>query len=204
MPPRRSPTESHALRAELVQHARRLTQRDGPHALTMRALAEEAGCAVGLPYTVFTNRDDLVAELVRVEIERLVDELDRWAADAGSRTVGVNLVRYAHILLDNRDAPAFALADEIHDDTFRASVAQSADTSGLLRSFGTAVATYLGAEQRIGRVSPDVDVAAYGFFVTGAVHNLLASGPAFPRPNDRTLHRFLTTLSRDIGTRPPD
>ena len=201
MPPRRSAEAITALRASLIEHARRLVQRDGAHALTMRSLAAEAGCAVGLPYTVFANREALVAELVYVEFRRLLDALDVWGGDVGRRTVGENLVRYARIMLSDRDAPAFVLADEISDDAFQAAVAERAHTSGLLASFDTAVADYLAAEQRIGRIDSAMDVAAYGFLITGAVHNLLVSGPAYPRPEARRLRRFLIAIANDLAPR---
>ena len=51
-PPRRTPETTEALRTSLVAHALRLVEREGAPALTMRALAAEAGCAVGLPYKV--------------------------------------------------------------------------------------------------------------------------------------------------------
>ena len=94
MPPRRSSEATATLRGVLVEHARQLVQREGPQALTMRALAEEAGCSIGLPYTVFASREELVAELVRVEFTRLLTRLDAWANEAGEHTVAQNLVRY--------------------------------------------------------------------------------------------------------------
>lgn len=203
MPVRRSPEATDALRASLVEHASRLVQRDGPHALTMRALADEAGYAVGLPYTVFANREALVAELVQVEFRGMLEALDGWGAAVGRRTVGQNLMRYARIMLSDRDAPAFVLADEISDDAFRAAVAEKADESGLLTSFATAVADYLAAEQRVGRVDAAIDAAAYGFLITGAVHNLLVSGPAYPRPSDRQLRRFLVAIADNLAPRSP-
>lgn len=191
------------MRASLVEHARRLIQRDGARALTMRSLAAEAGCAVGLPYTVFANREALVAELVHVEFHRLLEALDVWGNDVGRRTVGENLVRYTRIMLRGRDAPAFVLSDQIGDEAFQAAVAAKAHTSGLLASFGTAVTDYLAAEQRIGRIDYTVDVDAYGFLITGAVHNLLVSDRAYPRPDTRQLRRFLMAIANDLAPRSP-
>ena len=102
-------------------------------------------------------------------------------------------------MLDARQAPAFVLADEISDDEFQAEVAVAAGAAGLFRSFDTAVADFLAAEQRLGRIDPAADVAAYGFLITGAIHNLLASGPAYPRPSDRQLRRFLTVIANDLA-----
>src|ERR687897_1169978 len=65
MVPRRSVETTEELRASLIEHARRLVAREGPDKLTMRALAAEAGCALGLPYKAFADREDLMVELVR-------------------------------------------------------------------------------------------------------------------------------------------
>lgn len=65
-------------------------------------------------------------------------------------------------------------------------------------SFDTAVASYLRAEQRLGRVREDVDVAAYGFMITGAIHNLLTVGAAHPRPSRSRLTRVLDGIASSI------
>jgi AcrR family transcriptional regulator len=198
MPPRRTPEATGQLRASLIEHAQRLIQRDGVHALTMRALAAEAGCAVGLPYKVFANREELVAELVHVELRRLRAALDAWVGEAGRRTVGENLGRYARLLLE-ADVPALILAEEIGGEDLDATVTDKAYESGLPASFDTTVADYLRAEQRLGRVAADVDVQAYGFLITGAIHNLLAAGESYPRPDMGRLRRMLSAVARQIA-----
>jgi AcrR family transcriptional regulator len=196
--PRRTPEATDQLRASLIEHAQRLIRRDGAHALTMRALAAEAGCAVGLPYKVFANREELVAELVHIELRRLRAAFDAWVGEAGERTVGENLWRYARLLLQ-ADTPALILAEEIGDKNLDAAVTDKAHESGLLASFDTTVANYLRAEQRLGRVAADIDVQAYGFLITGAIHNLLASGDAYPRPDTRRLQQILSAVARQIA-----
>jgi hypothetical protein len=81
-------------------------------------------------------------------------------------------------------------------------VVASAHGSGLVRSLDTAVADYLAAEQRLGRVAPDVDVAAFGFLITGAVHNLVEVGAAFPRPSRRRLRRYWSSVAATLSPRP--
>jgi AcrR family transcriptional regulator len=198
--PRRSQDATDQLRGSLLEHAQRLIRRAGPQALTMRALAAEAGCAVGLPYKVFANREELVAALVHLELRALTTALQGWATEAGSRTVGENLGRYAAILLE-RDAPALVLAEEIGDEELNATVSAQAAQTGLIASFATTVADYLAAEQRLGRVAADVDVEAYGFLITGAVHNLVASPPGYPRPTPGTLRRMLSAVARQLAPR---
>jgi AcrR family transcriptional regulator len=192
--PKRSAEATAELRAALLGHARRLVERDGAGALTMRGLAAEAGTAVGLPYKVFDNREQLVAELVLDEFTHLRSELDRWAASAGHATVGDNLARYARILLDRR-MPAWEMVGTIGDDAVRRAAAAQAGPSGLLASFDHTVADYLAAEQRLGRIAPDVDIGAFAFLITGAIHNLLAAGSAYPRPTRKRLDAMLRAVA---------
>lgn len=199
MVPRRTPQATQELRAALIQHARRLVERDGAQALTMRALAAEAGCAVGLPYKIFANREELVAELVGLELGRLRAAFESWVAEAGTGTVAGNLVRYARILLES-DRAALTLADEIDDEALTAVVDDKVRESGLPLSFESAVTDYLLAEQRLGRVSADVDARAYGFLLTGAIHNLVVAGAAYPRPDRDELDRMLAAVARHLGT----
>lgn len=61
---RRSEAETAELRDSLLSHAAAVVRQQGPRALTMRTLATAAGCAVGLPYKVFDNREALITELI--------------------------------------------------------------------------------------------------------------------------------------------
>lgn len=200
MPPRRTPSKTAELRTQLIEHAQRLVRRDGADALTMRALAAEAGCAVGLPYKLFPSREALVADLVGLELARIREQVDAWVATAGVNTVAENLDRFASLLL-SADATSLALARSLKDGALDAAVVGSAHDSGLAHSFGTAVSDYLGAEQRLGRVAADVDTDAFGFVITGAIHNLIDAGEAYPRPDRRRLRRYLTSIGDVIRPR---
>lgn len=189
----RSQESADELRATLIGHAQRIVARDGADALTMRLLAGEAGCALGLPYKVFANRDELVAELVAREFRQLGTEFAQLIAGAGTGTVGTNLARYADLLLD---APGIILAHQIgHDPALRAAIQGIAEEMGVVPEVETVVVDYLAAEQRLGRIDPAVDVRAMGFLVAGAIHNLLAAGPQYPRPSRRQLRQMLDALA---------
>src|SRR5918995_2296722 len=101
MAPRRTAETTEELRTSLVEHARRLVAREGPAKLTMRALATEAGCALGLPYKVFADRQDLMLELVRASFGRLHEAGDELLARVGQETVAGNLAWFAEWLLDS-------------------------------------------------------------------------------------------------------
>ncbi|MEO5839017.1 MAG: TetR/AcrR family transcriptional regulator [Acidimicrobiales bacterium] len=200
-PPKRASESTTALRASLVGHARRLIARDGASALTMRALAAEAGCAVGLPYKVFTDRSDLVAEICHAEFNRLADASGELVTRAGTRTVGANLAWFAEQLLGS---PAVSLAHEVLADQSLAKVVTArVHQSGVgPGAFETVFANYLAAEQQAGRVASDIDEKAFGFVLAGAIHNLIMSGDAWPRPTRRQLQRKLDAIALAIAPKP--
>jgi AcrR family transcriptional regulator len=199
MAPAKRPAETtEALRASLIDHARRIVTRDGSSALTMRALAAEAGCAIGLPYKVFADRHELVVELVHAELDRLRVVSDDLLQRAGTTTVARNLMWYSEIILDS---PAVALAPEVAGDEAlsKAFTAKVHGTGIGPAAFETAFAGYLAAEQRAGRVAAGVDTEAFGFLLAGAIHNLIMSGEAWPRPTRRQLQRRLAAVAAAIA-----
>jgi AcrR family transcriptional regulator len=201
MSPRpRSPEATDALRQELIEVARSLVDRDGPAALTMRSLAAEAGCSVGLPYKVFTDRTELVGEVVAAEFARLTRAFDEIVTMAGTQTVAANLAQWAFHLLGS---PAVALAhDSGHDHHLDAAIDRAAGETGIVRALETTMAAYLNAEQRHGRVDPDVDTRAFGFLIAGAIHNLVVSGEVYPRPSERQLRLILRSVAKTLSPKP--
>lgn len=193
---KRSPEATQELRDSLIEAAKRIVSRDGAQALTMQALAAEAGCAVGLPYKVFGGRADLVGELVHAEFVNIRRGFDELIAAAGSGTVGDNLGRYAELILDS---PSVALAREVaHDQRMSDAIDDKADESGVVDAVATTVTKYLVAEKRLGRVAPDVDEDAFGFVISGAVHNLLVSGDLYPRPSPQRLKEMLAAVAKRL------
>lgn len=199
-PARRSAEETAQLRASLLDHARTLVVREGPAALTMRALATEAGCAVGLPYKVFEDRNEIVAVIVHTELQRLRTACDELVHRAGTGTVGGNLTWFAGVFLDS---PAVALAQELlGDEALRRSVTTRAHQAGLgPGDFPRVVADYLAAEQRAGRVASDVEPDVFGFLIASTLHNHLVAGDAWPRPSRSDLDRILTATATAIAAR---
>ena len=193
-PAKRTPETTAALRASLVAHAQRIVAREGASALTMRALAAEAGCAVGLPYKVFVDRRDLIAELVHTEFIEMQAVFDELVARAGTATIGGNLSWFADVLLAS---PAVAVAQEVFADEqlMKIVTARIHETGAGPGSFETILSGYLAAEKRAGRVDPDVDVNAFGFLLAGALHNLVVSGEGYPRPTRRQLRRLLAAVA---------
>jgi AcrR family transcriptional regulator len=199
--PKRSEEITRRLRAELLEHARTIVRRDGAAALTMRALAAEAGVSVGLPYKVFADRREIVTEIVRGEIIALRAATEELVATAGRGTVGDNLTHFAEAILDS---PAAPLARELHsDDQLLGSVTGAADEAGVgPTGLVSVLGRYLVAEQQAGRVAGHVDTDAIAFLLAGALHNLLIAGPAWPRPNQRGLKRNLGGIAAAMAAHP--
>jgi AcrR family transcriptional regulator len=198
---RRSSETTQELRAALLEHAQRLVNRDGASALTMRALAAEAGVSLGLPYKIFADRREIVDEIVSAELRRFGAAAENFLARAGTSTVGDNLIWFASVVLNS---PAAPLAHELHaDDQRLESAANAAERTGLSpASLPAVVANYLTVEQRAGRVRDNIDCQAIGFLIAGALHNLLIAGPAWPRPERRLLERYLTATAHAIAKDP--
>jgi AcrR family transcriptional regulator len=195
---KRTAETTQELRAALLEHAQRLVSRDGASALTMRALAAEAGVSLGLPYKIFADRREIVDEIVAAEMGRFGAAAESLLARAGSYTVGDNLIWFASIVLNS---PAAPLAQELHaDDQRLESATKVAKRTGLSpASFPVILADYLTAEQRAGRVRDNIDCQAFGFLIAGALHNLLIAGPAWPRLERRQLKRYLTAAACAIA-----
>ena len=202
-PAKRSTEATEQLRSSLLEHARTIISRDGPSALTMRSLAREAGCALGLPYKVFEDRGALVLELVHAELARLITVGQELIERAGDHTVATNLAWFAGAILES---PAVALASEImaDPDLGEGFASRFHDGTAGPAGFEFAFASYLAAEQQSGRVGDRVDTDAYGFLLAGAVHNLVVSGPAYPRPTRRQLAQHLGAIAVHLAPDPDD
>ena len=78
-------------REQLFDAAERVLLRDGPNALTSRAVTTEAGCAKGVLHRHFADFDAFLAELVRDRIARIDGQAAALRDSAGTGTVAGNL-----------------------------------------------------------------------------------------------------------------
>lgn len=195
---KRSADATAELRATLIEHARALVVRGGPHALTLRALANEANCAVGLPYKLFTDRTEIVTEIIRSDLLRFVAAHEELIDRADTATVADNIFWFTELIIDS---PSVALASDVFEDEKLAEAVQAvvAEVAPNLRGFEKPIADYLRAEQRCGRVDADVDVDAFGFLIAGATHNLVVSGPMYLRPTPAQLRHYIQAVTDKLG-----
>lgn len=193
-PPRRSAESTEELRSRFVEHALAVIEREGADALTMRSLATEADCSVGLVYKVFTDRRELVEEILDRELAELVELLERLMERAGRYSVGANLAWFATQFVASPAAPLVreALANDAGSDS-----PSGSDHS--MEGLEEAVGRYLAVEQEHSRVRADVDAESVGALVAAAIHNLVLAGAGWPKPSEALLRRRMDGLADAIA-----
>ncbi|MDI3403641.1 TetR/AcrR family transcriptional regulator [Streptomyces cavernicola] len=172
-------------RERLFAAAERVLERDGPGALTSRAVTDEAGCSKGLLHTHFAGLDAFVAELCLDRFARAAHQASELPARAGEGAVAATLGSVALALLRSGGPTISALALSRPAATLRVRQALESGAPGF-DAIEAAIAAYLDAEQRLGRIAPTLDTAAAALAVVGAVHHLLMTAhPGGPDPQER-------------------
>jgi AcrR family transcriptional regulator len=179
-------------RGQLFEAATRILLRDGPAALTSRAVTAEAGVAKGVLHRHFADFDAFLAELTLDRIARVSAQAAVLRAAAGTGTVTGNL---ATALPDLFSPAVLALIRlVIARDELRARLRAAAGTRLPLLSESTAlVAGYLTAERDLGRVAPGADIAALAPALTGAAHLLFADAENAD-PDASAVDRMVTAV----------
>ena len=186
-------------RQQLFTAAERVLLRDGPHALTSRAVTTEAGCAKGVLHRHFADFDDFLAELVRDRIASLGVQAAALRAAAGTGTVTGHLTEVLTGLFGSVALAIVALIT--FRDDLRARLRETTPTGvPLLTEAATMLAAYLTAERDLGRLAWDADVAALALALLGAGHLLFAGRDATPAP--ATVHRTVAAVMASVVQEP--
>ena len=164
-------------RGQLFDAAERVLLRDGPAALTSRAVTAEAGVAKGVLHRHFADFDAFLTELVLGRIARIGAQADGLLAAAGTGTVAGNL---AAVLPELFSPPVLALIRlVIGRDELRARLRAAGGGRLPLLSQSTAlVAGYLAAERDRGRLAAGADIATLAPALVGAAHLLFTDADA--------------------------
>jgi AcrR family transcriptional regulator len=189
------------IRQQLFDAAERVLLRDGPDALTSRAVTTEAGVAKGILHRHFPDFDAFLAALVLSHLDRL----DVCAADlraiAGAGAVTDNLAR---ALTDALDPGALRIISLVCSRQALLARLRLTTPRGipLLSETSTMIAAYLTAERGLGRIAHDADVDTLAVILVGAAH-LVAAGPDEDRPDPDELRDVLgTAIDSVLRTRP--
>jgi AcrR family transcriptional regulator len=194
-----------ALRAHLIDAAERLMAHVPFSAIKTRDIAREAEVSDGVLYNYFQDKNDLILAALLARYSSLAAQVEAGIPTPGEGAIEDNLTAFATSLmrLTGEIVPTFAglvsepallhrLAEGIHgrDDS----------PAHLQRR----LVEYVAAEQRLGRISGDVDSTAAVALIMGAcvVLNLTAHfGPAVdPGVEEEQLRRIVTTLMRGLSS----
>ncbi|MEO3812233.1 TetR/AcrR family transcriptional regulator [Sphaerisporangium sp. B11E5] len=185
------------VREQLFAAAERVLLRDGPSALTSRAVTTEAGCAKGVLHRHFADFDAFLTELVLDRIARIDAQAAALRDAAGTGTVAGNL---AGALTDLFGTVAVAIVGLITSrDELRARLRQVLPSGVPVLAEATAmIAAYLTAERGLGRVAPHADVDTLAPTLIGAGHLLFADRKGTP-PHDEAVHRVVATVIAGVA-----
>ena len=187
-------------RVQLFNAAERVLLRDGPNALTSRAVTTEAGVAKGVLHRHFTDFDAFLAELVLDRIGRIGDQAAALRESAGTGTVADNLTGARTALFGSVALGIVGLV--ICRDDLRARLRQARPSGVPVLAEATAmIASYLTAERELGRIAADADVDTLAPTLIGAGHLLFAGREGTP-PEAGAVRKVVTTVIAGVTPAP--
>jgi AcrR family transcriptional regulator len=204
-------TSIRAVRAQLFDAVERVLLRDGPSALTSRAVTTEAGCAKGVLHRHFdaflaefvldrANRMDPRAEALRTAAgtgtvdrnERIETQAAALRESAGSGTVADNLTGALTALFGSVAVAMVALVTFREELRARLRQAWPAGVP-VLTEAAAMIGSYLAAERDLGRIAGDADVDTLAPTLIGAGHLLFADRRGAP-PEVGAVRKMVTTV----------
>ncbi len=184
------------VRDQLFEAAERVLLRDGPNALTSRAVTTEAGCAKGVLYRHFEDFDAFLADLVLDRRDRMVSEAAALRAAAGSGTISGNLASTLTALFSSVAVAMVGLVTFRLELRVRLRRAWPAGVP-LLTEAVAMVADYLTAERGLGRIEADADIDTLAPTLIGAAHLLFADRTS-PPPEPGAVRRMVSTVMAGV------
>ena len=190
------------VRDQLFDAAERVLLRDGPSALTTRAVTTEAGVANGVLHRHFADFDAFLAELVLDRIERMDSQAAALCEAAGTGTVTGNLAGALTALFGSVAVAMVALIT--FRDELRARLRQTWPAGvPVLTDAVVMVAGYLTAERDLGRIAADADAATLAPTLIGAAHLLFADRTGTP-PEAGAVRTMVTAVIGGVVQDPRD
>jgi AcrR family transcriptional regulator len=179
-------------RAQLFDAAERVLLRDGPTALTSRAVTVEAGVAKGVLHRHFADFDAFLADLIEDRIAQISRQSAGLQESAGTGSVVGNLTAALTDLLGSVAVAIVALIT--FRDDLRARLRQAGHAGVPVAAEATVmIATYLTAERDLGRIAADADPDTLALTLLGATHLLFADRGATP-PTPDAVRKVVTTV----------
>jgi AcrR family transcriptional regulator len=177
-------------RGQLFEAAERVLLRDGPAALTSRAVTAEAGVAKGVLHRHFADFDEFLAGLALDRIARVGAQAEGLRAAAGAGSVAGNLAAALPGLFSPAVLALIRLV--IARDELRARLrAATGSRVPLLTEAVAMVSGYLAAERDLGRVAGGADLAVLAPMLVSSVHMLYTDADGAP-PDDSAVARVVS------------
>jgi AcrR family transcriptional regulator len=179
-------------REQLFDAAERVLLRDGPDALTSRAVTAEAGVAKGVLHRHFDDFDAFLAEFVLDRVDRMDAQAATLLESAGAGTVVGNL---SDALTAVFGSVAVAIIPLItFRDELRARLRQAWPAGvPVLTEAVAMVSSYLTFERGLGRIAADADIDTLAPTLIGAGHLLFADRTGTP-PEPGAVRKMVTTV----------
>ncbi|MFI8529569.1 TetR/AcrR family transcriptional regulator [Streptomyces aquilus] len=191
----------HNVRGQLFEAAERVLLRDGPAALTSRAVTDEAHCAKGVLHRHFTDFDAFLAELVLDRIRGIEERTTTLCAAAGTGSVVGNVADALQDLFVPVTVAIVALIT--FRDGLRARLRETGLTGlPLVVQGASMIAAYLTAERESGRLAPAADIDTLAPTLVGAGHLLFADRASAP-PQPAAVRKMVTTVIAGALRPPP-
>ncbi|GLZ35149.1 TetR family transcriptional regulator [Lentzea sp. NBRC 105346] len=188
------------VREQLFAAADRILLRDGPSALTSRAVTTEAGCAKGVLHKHFADFDDFLAEFVLARVDRMDPQAAALREVAGDGTVEDNLTD-ALIALFGSVAVAIVALVTFRDE-LRARLRRSLPAGvPVLTEAATMIGDYLFTERDLGRIAADADVHTLSAMLIGSAHLLFADRDG-PAPERDAVRKVVGAVISSAGREP--
>jgi AcrR family transcriptional regulator len=180
------------VREQLFGAAERVLLRDGPNALTSRAVTTEAGCAKGVLHRHFTDFDGFLAEFVLDRIHRMDPQAAALRESAGTGTVADNLTNALTALFESVAVSIVALVT--FRDELRARLRETWPAGvPVLTEAAEMIAAYLTAERDLGRIAANAEVDMLAPVLIGAGHLLFADRTG-TRPDAQAVRKMVTAV----------
>ncbi|EGG47273.1 TetR/AcrR family transcriptional regulator [Streptomyces griseoaurantiacus] len=190
-------------RQQLFDAAERVLLRDGPHALTSRAVTEEACCAKGVLHRHFADFDAFLTALVLDRSARLRAQARELREAVGTGTVTDHLTEALTTFFG--PVPVAIIPLVTFREELRARLRRAAPGGGpaILAQITEAVAALLSEERDLGRVAADADIDSLALSLVGGGHLLFADRDSGP-PAREAVRQLVATVLADVVRRRPD
>jgi len=160
-------------RVRLFDAADRPLLRDGPSALTSRAVTDEAGTAKGVLHRHFEDFDGFLAEFVLDRVHRMDERAAALRGAAGTGTVTGNLTATLIALFGSVAVAIVALVT--FRDGLRARLRETWPVGvPVLTDAAEMITDYLAAERDLGRLAPGAVPEGLASMLVGTAHLLFA------------------------------